>query len=222
MLFILAHLLLLFVETVALGNKCHPTHSDIYGPFYYPNPPKLEHFCHYEPEIPDKTRFRPIRMFGHVFAHDCKTPIAKVKVEMWQADHEGEYRNSSNCRGFVETDKAGMYKFTTIYPGKYTVSEYMDDYRPAHLHFKFNGKNGHKTLVTQMYFDGDEHLGEKDSCISCSSDKSSLIVKLRHRCNEIGQPDHHCWEEAEFNITLSKGEGTRVSTPENEKDLIVC
>lgn len=203
--------------------KCQETHSDIYGPYYYPNPPLLKRFCNYKLDKNAKNSgLRRIRIYGRVFANDCKTTLPKVKVEMWQADHAGKYINSSNCRGYVETDKTGFYVFSTVFPGKYTVSEYSRDYRPAHLHFKFNGKNGHKTLVTQMYFDGDEHLAANDACESCSSKYNDLVVKLRKRCRKGKNSKNICWEQGEFNVTLSKGKGIHVSTVENEKDLILC
>ncbi|VDI05518.1 Hypothetical predicted protein [Mytilus galloprovincialis] len=209
--FILLTLLLsLMIESSEM--KCNePTSSDIEGPFYYPNPPHQRLFCRY------KKQNAPLYVFGVVFAQDCKTPLRGVKVEMWQADHDGEYRNETKCRGYVTTNKNGIYKLKTIYPGKYTMSEFESDFRPAHLHFKINGKKGHKTLITQMYFADDKHLGQNDACDGCSSDRKELIVKPKRVCTRKTK----CVDIAEFNITLSKGTGVHVSEAISEKDKFI-
>lgn len=209
--------LLLFFMNESSEMKCKPTSSDILGPFYYPDPPRQRLFCQYRRETGAKKNV-PLHVVGIVFAQDCKTPLRRVKVEMWQANHEGKYKNETNCRGFVRTNKYGIYKLKTIYPGKYTTSANADDFRPAHLHFKINGKNGHKSLVTQMYFAGDKHLGEVDSCYGCSSHRKDLIIKPKRVCNR----KNLCVDVAEFNITLSKGKGLHVSKAIFEEDNLVC
>ena len=213
-------LLLLLALIQSFDMKCKPTSSDIYGPFYYSGSPRLKRFCKYKRN--DSFYKVPLHVFGRVFACDCKTLLQRVKVEMWQANHEGEYKNNTKCRGFVRTNKHGFYELVTIYPGKYSTSVDGRDLRPAHLHFKINGRKGHKSLVTQMYFDGDEHLGHIDPCTSCSSKKRDLMTKPKRMCGFNGKKRHYCVDSVEFNITLAKGKGLHVSPVEDEGDNNVC
>lgn len=77
-----------------------------------------------------------------VFLHaTAAKPLQRVEVEMWQANHEGEYKNNTNH---------GFYELVTIYPGKYSTSADGRDLRPAHLQIKIKGRKGHTSLVTQM------------------------------------------------------------------------
>lgn len=203
-------------------RKCRPTSSDVIGPFYFPDPPKLKGLCRYERTIKDDEDEVPLYVYGRVKSYDCKTPLRGVRVEVWQADHTGSYRNTSKCRGYIKTDKYGVYQFVTIYPGRYTASHYGDDYRPAHIHFKVFGPDGHKTLVTQMYFHDDIYLGEKDPCVGCSSHRNDLIVKKDRYCDFDNMKKDYCIDTVEFDINLSKGKGLHVSPPESIEDIIVC
>jgi protocatechuate 3,4-dioxygenase beta subunit len=136
------------------------------------NIPDKSHFG--DPEI---HRLKNLLVHGHVYKEDCSTPIPHVRMEIWQADHEGNYKMSADCRGHFKTDKHGYYEITTIHPGKYSVDTRYSLYRPIHLHFKVFGRRRHKSLVTQMYFAGDSHLGRNDSCQVCSSDREDLIIE---------------------------------------------
>jgi protocatechuate 3,4-dioxygenase beta subunit len=85
---------------------------------FVPKPPKLQQFCTGDPEI---HRLKNLLVHGHVYKEDCITPIPHVRMEIWQADHEGNYKMSADCRGHFKTDKHGYYEITTIHPGKYSV-----------------------------------------------------------------------------------------------------
>ncbi len=49
--------------------------------------------------------------------------------------------------------------------------------RPAHIHFRVSAP-GFRTLVTQLYFEGDPYLQPNDSCGSCGSDDPARIMAL--------------------------------------------
>ena len=96
----------------------------------------------------------PISISGHVYEGAGGTmPLANAKIEIWHADASGSYHPNANgdvakykaeeiaLRGFITTDAADAYSFTTIYPGEYTG-------RTRHIHFKISA-NG-KTLTTQL------------------------------------------------------------------------
>jgi hydroxyquinol 1,2-dioxygenase len=86
-------------------------------------------------------------------------------------------------RASFRTDAAGRYQFETILPVSYPIP---DDgpagqllaamgrhpFRPAHVHFMISAP-GYRTLVTHLFFEGDEYL-ESDAVFGV---KHSLIVR---------------------------------------------
>ena len=53
------------------------------------------------------------------------------------------------------TDAEGYYYFRTIKPGPYPWRNYVNSWRPAHIHFSLFGSGLAQRLITQMYFEGD-------------------------------------------------------------------
>lgn len=101
-------------------------------------------------------------------------PLKNVRIEMWQNDATGKYSAFDsdapryNLRGHFFTDENGDFKVKSIVPLPYSIPDqgptgefldYMGQHpmRPAHLHFKFEAE-GHETLITQVFFEGDEWL----------------------------------------------------------------
>lgn len=92
--------------------------------------------------------------------------VAGALVEVWQANAGGRYRhvndtylapvdpNFGGC-GRVVTDADGHYAFRTIKPGAYPFRNFVNSWRPAHVHFSLFGSGFAQRLVTQMYFEGD-------------------------------------------------------------------
>ncbi|HEU0336294.1 MAG TPA: hypothetical protein VFR43_07045 [Gaiellaceae bacterium] len=84
---------------------CRPTPSDSFGPFGRGSPP-----------------LRASIGSGHVLtgvvlsALDCK-PLARARVELWQAGRNGRY--SRGTSGTVLTDAAGRFRFQGPLPGRY-------------------------------------------------------------------------------------------------------
>jgi protocatechuate 3,4-dioxygenase beta subunit len=93
-------------------------------------------------------------------------PIPNVLVEFWQANAGGRYRhkkdtylapidpNFGGC-GRTLTDADGGYFFRTVKPGPYPWRNYVNSWRPAHIHFSIFGSGFVQRLITQMYFEGD-------------------------------------------------------------------
>ena len=182
------------------ASRCKPTTSDIYGPYYRPGFPRLHKLCKKDTA---KNRRHKLIVKGYVYESNCRTRIPNVRMEIWQADTKGRYEGRAQCRGYFKTNNSGYYRFSTVHPGKYRIE---DGYRPSHIHFKVNGRRGHKSLVSQMYFFGDQHLGVNDSCAFCNSEYSDLWLKPRRVCRK-----NRCIDVANYNIILAKGRGTSVN-----------
>jgi protocatechuate 3,4-dioxygenase, beta subunit len=87
-------------------------------------------------------------------------------VEFWQANAGGRYRhkkdtylapidpNFGGC-GRTLTDAEGRYFFRTVKPGPYPWRNFVNNWRPAHIHFSIFGSGFVQRLITQMYFEGD-------------------------------------------------------------------
>jgi protocatechuate 3,4-dioxygenase beta subunit len=97
-------------------------------------------------------------------------PVPNALIEVWQANAGGRYRhkndsylapldpNFGGC-GRCLTDSDGNYSFRTIKPGPYPWPNGGNDWRPAHIHFSIFGQAFTQRLITQMYFEGDPHVG---------------------------------------------------------------
>jgi protocatechuate 3,4-dioxygenase beta subunit len=93
-------------------------------------------------------------------------PVPNTLVEVWQANAGGRYRhrndsylapidpNFGGC-GRCLTDEDGYYFFRTVKPGAYPWRNYVNSWRPAHIHFSIFGSGFAQRLITQMYFEGD-------------------------------------------------------------------
>ncbi|MDR3372850.1 MAG: protocatechuate 3,4-dioxygenase subunit beta [Ancalomicrobiaceae bacterium] len=93
-------------------------------------------------------------------------PVPRTLVEIWQANASGRYRhkkdtylapidpNFGGC-GRTLTDENGYYYFRTVKPGAYPWRNYVNSWRPAHIHVSVFGSSFSQRLITQMYFEGD-------------------------------------------------------------------
>jgi len=92
--------------------------------------------------------------------------VPNTLVEIWQANAGGRYRhkkdtylapidpNFGGC-GRTLTDEDGYYVFRTVKPGAYPWRNWVNNWRPAHIHVSVFGTAFAQRLVTQMYFEGD-------------------------------------------------------------------
>jgi protocatechuate 3,4-dioxygenase beta subunit len=106
-----------------------------------------------------------IILHGHVLNEDGR-PVPKTLVEIWQANASGRYRhtkdvylgaldpNFGGC-GRTLTDDTGYYCFRTIKPGPYPWLNYVNSWRPRHIHVSVFGASFSQRLITQLYFEGD-------------------------------------------------------------------
>ena len=106
-----------------------------------------------------------IILHGRVLDENAK-PIPNTLVEIWQANAGGRYRhkkdtylapidpNFGGC-GRTLTDGNGYYYFRTIKPGAYPWRNWVNNWRPAHIHMSIFGTAFCQRLITQCYFEGD-------------------------------------------------------------------
>ncbi|NJM52601.1 MAG: intradiol ring-cleavage dioxygenase [Blastocatellia bacterium] len=91
--------------------------------------------------------------------NECKV-LSEAMVDIWHTDAQGIYSDVQDrqfdtagqnfLRGYQLTDKEGIAKFTTIYPGWYPG-------RAVHIHFKIRKDN--QEFTSQLFFD--ESLTDK-------------------------------------------------------------
>ena len=98
-------------------------------------------------------------------------PVPDTLVEIWQANASGRYRhkkdvylgaldpNFGGC-GRTLTDADGYYYFRTIKPGPYPWLNYVNSWRPSHIHYSIFGTSFSQRLITQMYFEGDPLIAQ--------------------------------------------------------------
>lgn len=139
---------------------------------------------YYRAEAPFRTILAPtasgekVVISGTVYASDCKTPLVGALVDIWHADSNGNYDETSSdyrYRGRMLTDQNGHYQLETILPGYYRLG---NGFRPRHIHFKVS-KSSYLPLTTQLYFNGDPYLMPNDACATCGSDDPTLIIPLK-------------------------------------------
>ncbi|MBQ0750027.1 MAG: protocatechuate 3,4-dioxygenase subunit beta [Roseovarius sp.] len=106
-----------------------------------------------------------IIVHGRVLDENAR-PVPHTLVEIWQANAGGRYRhkkdsylapidpNFGGC-GRTLTDENGYYTFRTIKPGAYPWRNWVNNWRPAHIHVSVFGTAFAQRLITQMYFEGD-------------------------------------------------------------------
>ncbi|MFD1796621.1 protocatechuate 3,4-dioxygenase subunit beta [Paracoccus aurantiacus] len=106
-----------------------------------------------------------IIVHGRVLDENAR-PVPNTLVEIWQANASGRYRhkkdtylgaldpNFGGC-GRTITDENGYYYFRTIKPGAYPWRNWVNNWRPAHIHVSVFGSGFCQRLITQLYFEGD-------------------------------------------------------------------
>jgi catechol 1,2-dioxygenase len=160
------------------------THPDILGPFWASGAPFRGKVT--PPMEPGEL----LVVRGRVWSHKTKRPLANTVLDVWQADNKGRYdfqdspatdprplvggkqpkKTDFKNRIRLLTDESGYYEFETIKPASYKAGS---EIRPSHIHYMVQA-DGHKRLVTQIYFKGDPHIAQ-DPWAS----KSPLIIELQ-------------------------------------------
>jgi protocatechuate 3,4-dioxygenase, beta subunit len=87
--------------------------------------------------------------------------------------------NFGGC-GRTLTDADGCYFFRTVKPGAYPWRNYVNSWRPAHIHVSVFGPSFCQRLVTQLYFEGDPLIAKCPivNAIPGQADIGRLIAAL--------------------------------------------
>jgi protocatechuate 3,4-dioxygenase beta subunit len=133
--------------------------------------------------------FRAVTIRGRVLASDSGLPLAHARLEVWRTYPTA----GGDQRTKVTTDEFGYYEFETAHPFQGKVGK--DVWRAAHQLFMVGAK-GHKTLVTQLFFQGDP-LEEHDFLF-----RRDLALPVEKLCVD-GTP----LEVVNFDIVLEPGTG---------------
>ncbi len=161
------------IPPAAAPRVWQPTEDNILGPFYRPAAP-------YRAKITPPLEPGDLLLIrGRVWGHDTRQPLVHATLDIWQANAKGRYDNDDPAkppkegiflnRARLVTDEHGYYEFETIHPGRYQIDTNV--WRPSHIHYMIQ-QPGYKTLVTQLYFEGDPY-NKTDQFI-----KQSLIIGL--------------------------------------------
>jgi hydroxyquinol 1,2-dioxygenase len=146
------------------------TESTVFGPFHVQDSPRYA----LGEDIANGAPGEPCFVSGFVRNIDG-LPLAGARLEVWQADEEGRYDvqydglEQARARGTLSTNRDGAYRFRSILANPYPiphdgpVGELLaalgrHPWRPAHLHFMITA-DGHETLVTHIFRQGDPYLG---------------------------------------------------------------
>lgn len=134
----------------------------------------------------------PILLQGKVLAENG-SPVAGAEIDLWQTDEDGLYdvqyedmkEYSYRCKTQALAD--GRFKFKTILPkgyvapmdgpaGEFLLAASRNIWRPGHFHFRFRAE-GYRTLVTELFFEGDEHLADD---VAFGVRESLVVDPVRH------------------------------------------
>jgi protocatechuate 3,4-dioxygenase beta subunit len=196
------------------------TEEDRYldGPFHRLNAPnRIKLASEFEPG-------QRINIQGTVT--NCAGPMADINLDVWHATDSGCYESFGGCpalpghpelfrlRGQMRTNAEGKYSFETILPGAYLNGS---KYRPRHIHIIITLPytittpilKETKTLITQLYFDGDPYiLGDYAADHTSAANRIIALDKtvptLWQGTWNIGIPDPKGTSDLELDHTMEQ------------------
>jgi catechol 1,2-dioxygenase len=179
------------IPAAGIAQQCPPTSANVLGPFYRAGAPARA-------KLTDPAETGDVLVVsGTVYGPDCRTPLPGALLDVWQADHAGQYdikepanltdRAQFRLRGRLLTDAQGRYEIETIVPGRYPIppglpglERYAGLTRPAHIHFIVMHPL-YGPLTTQLYFKGDPHLSQDPWA------KPSLAIDLESQATGVAK-----------------------------------
>jgi protocatechuate 3,4-dioxygenase alpha subunit len=186
-------------------KKLIATPSQTVGPFY--------HFALERPEWSDLTvggvKGEKIRIEGRIYDGEG-APCPDAFLEIWQADAGGKYDHPDDTqdkkpdprfRGFgrASADKDGVYRFTTIMPGR--VPGPGNTLQAPHINVSVFARGLLKQLVTRIYFADHAEANEVDPVLGRIEDAAVRRTIVAEKANATGIPTYR------FDVILQgKGE----------------
>ena len=147
-------------------------------------------------------------------------PIEGAEVDIWHSSPVGLYENQDpeqadyNLRGKFTTDADGRLRFRSVKPAGYPIptdgvvgrllrAQDRHPFRPAHVH-ALAFKEGHKTLISQIYADDDPNL---DSDVQFGVTRALVGHFVRHDEPHQGEPDvRPPWYTLDHTLVMEPGE----------------
>ncbi len=109
-----------------------------------------------------------IEISGTVLHNDGKTPAADIIMYVYHTDQTGIYPKKGNetgwakrhgyIRGWIKTDKNGIYKFYTLVPASYPQSK-----NPKHIHATIKEPGKSEYWIDDYFFAEDPFLQNENS-----------------------------------------------------------
>jgi hydroxyquinol 1,2-dioxygenase len=157
--------------------------SSLLGPFFREGAPERPPGA----QIVENPTAPEIVVYGTVTGNDG-TAIPGAMIQVWQTSERGFYDlqerdgGAMDMRGVFRTDAQGRYHFRTVRPLGYSIpmdgpvgalvhAQKRHGMRPSHIHCLISAE-GHRELVTALYFADDPHVGS-DTVFGVSQ---SLVV----------------------------------------------
>jgi protocatechuate 3,4-dioxygenase, beta subunit len=126
---------------------------------------------------------------GTVYQPDGKTPAPNILIYFYHTDSEGYYGRKrgeeplhGHFRGWMLTDAAGRYEFSSIRPAAYPVRKFA-----AHVHMTLTGKNFSEESVDSILFEGDTLISPQERETAGRKGGFNPIVKLEKNASGIWQ-----------------------------------
>lgn len=162
------------------------TQSSLLGPFYREGAPEMPLGA----LIVENPTAEVITVHGRV-TDNAGVPVPGALVQVWQTSEHGLYDlqerdgGAMDMRGNFRCDGEGRYWFRTVRPLGYSIPmdgpvgalvhrQNRHGFRPSHIHVLI-GAEGHRELVTALYFGDDAHIGS-DTVFGVSA---SLVVQAK-------------------------------------------
>lgn len=112
-------------------------------------------------------------------------PVPDAMIEIWQADHDGKYREPGRPDGKTEppdfvgygrqaTDANGACEFETVRPGR--VADGAGGLQAPHLNVCLFARGLLRQLHTRIYFDGDADLADDAVVQRVPADRRATLV----------------------------------------------
>lgn len=204
------------MQTIAINNQAYAnaTEATVLGPFFVEGAPHAPLGA----DISAGAEGEPCWVEGTVTTTGG-APIPGARIEVWEADADGYYDvqypgDRTAARAHLFTDDQGRYRFWALTPTPYPVphdgpvgkllrTSGRSPMRASHLHFMVSA-DGHRTLVTHIFVEGDELL-DRDAVFGV---RPSLVKQFHQQPPTAPAPDGRDlggrpWSQVAFDIVLA-------------------
>ncbi len=172
--------------TVMMKDGAGPTSRNALGPFFIAGAP-------YRGKVsPARAAGTTLVVTGRVWGFDSKKPLPGAVIDLWHCDVLGNYSTADGdfkYRARIITSETGAYEYETIHPVVYNQD---GNLRAPHIHYRVTS-GGYRTLVTQVFFEGDPKH-EEDRLFD-----ASLMVPIAKKTGDGGE-----YEAAVFDLVLER------------------